>query len=259
MEQINENFLPVLERIARTAGAAILEIYGGHVATWTKSDASPVTEADIRADEIICAELKRLFPGTMIVTEEGDMGFFGTKADEFFLVDPLDGTKEFLSRNGEFTVNIALIRQGRAVAGVVYAPAVGAEGAMYLAASGLGAWRHDASGKTSLFCAPRQPGMPIRVIGSRSHSGTEMADWLNNLDEDYTFVPAGSSLKFCRIAEGKADIYPRLGPTSQWDTAAGQCIIETAGGSVRTFDGGPLLYGLNRTILNPDFVARGCF
>jgi 3'(2'), 5'-bisphosphate nucleotidase len=177
---------------------------------------------------------------------------FSPETPLFFLVDPLDGTKEFLKRNGEFTVNIALIRNGRPVAAVVGAPALDV---MYVAGEGLGAVRRDAVGETSLRVPDRKSGEPLRVIGSRSHAAAEMEAWLRQLSEPHVFIAAGSSLKFCRVAEGAADIYPRFGPTSQWDTAAGQCVLEMAGGSVDTLDGAPFRYGLNRPMLNPPFIA----
>jgi 3'(2'), 5'-bisphosphate nucleotidase len=176
------------------------------------------------------------------------------QADTFFLVDPLDGTKEFLKRNGEFTVNIALIQAGRPVAGVVLAPATGV---LYAAAFDVGAWRRNAQGETVLQVATRAAGDSLRIIGSRSHAAPEMQAWLDALGAPHEFVAVGSSLKFCRIAEGAADIYPRFGLTSQWDTAAGQCVLEVAGGTVTSLSGESLLYGLERPVLNPHFFAFG--
>ena len=170
-------------------------------------------------------------------------------------MDPLDGTKEFLKRNGEFTVNIALVWQGVPIAGVVFAPALGE---LYYAALGLGGWVQIAgSAPQVLQVAVWRPTEPLRVIGSRSHGGIKLAAWLATLSCQHSFVAAGSSLKFCRIAQGRADIYPRFGPTSQWDTAAAHCVLMAAGGAVLDLAGRPLQYGLQRPLLNPEFVAVG--
>jgi 3'(2'),5'-bisphosphate nucleotidase len=179
----------------------------------------------------------------------------GTKIDgEFFLVDPLDGTKEFLKRNDEFTVNIALIVEGIPVMGVVFAPALGE---MFYAAQGEGAWKQDAQGLHAISTSLHDGVRPLRVMGSRSHGADKLNAWLDNLTQVHTFTAAGSSLKFCRIAEGLADIYPRFGPTSQWDTAAAQALLEEAGGKVVDMQGDRLHYGLDRPILNPEFMAVG--
>ncbi|MEN9781368.1 MAG: 3(2),5-bisphosphate nucleotidase CysQ, partial [Pseudomonadota bacterium] len=173
-----------------------------------------------------------------------------------FLVDPLDGTKEFLKRNGEFTVNIALIEHGAPVAGVVLAPALGE---LFYAAQGLGAFKAqaDGSGAQPIRCSAAPDDAPLRVVGSRSHGLGALDAWLAALKRPYVFTAAGSSLKFCRIAEGAADVYPRFGPTSQWDTAAGQCVLEQAGGRVVAAQAQPLRYGLDRLVINPEFVAWG--
>lgn len=253
MKTISEGQLGTLCRIAETAGREILAVYeqGGEI--WEKADASPLTEADLRADRVIRAGLEQHFPGTFILSEEsrssGESG-----GDEFFLVDPLDGTKEFIKRNGEFTVNIAWVVRGQPVAGVVFAPALDE---LFYAGVGLGAWKRDKSGLQAIAVASRSDEQPLRVIGSRSHGGDKLAEWLSSLRSDYSFVAAGSSLKFCRIAEGGADVYPRFGPTSQWDTAAAQCVLEVAGGSVTDLEGRPLRYGLERPLLNPEFIAAG--
>jgi 3'(2'), 5'-bisphosphate nucleotidase len=242
-----------LEQIARQAGEAIMGVYAKDFAHWNKVDASPVTEADLLADRLIRAALAAAFPDIPVVSEEFEHSI-DPNTNTFFLVDPLDGTKEFLKRNGEFTVNIALIHDGHPVAAVVGTPALGV---VYVAAKGLGAVRRDSLGEKQLVVKDRSADMPLRVIGSRSHAAAEMGAWLQQLSQPYLFMAAGSSLKFCRIAEGEADVYPRFGPTSQWDTAAGQCVLEAAGGTVSTLDGTPLCYGLNRPMLNPQFVARG--
>lgn len=245
--------LETLCAIALQAGAEVMDVYARETTVWKKDDASPLTEADLRADRVIRQGLERHFPGVFIWSEES-VSAGPTQADTFFLVDPLDGTKEFLKRNGEFTVNIALIHRGKPIAGVVLAPATGA---LYAAAPGVGAWRRDAQGETLLQLAPRAAGEALRILGSRSHAASEMQTWLDALTVPYAFLAVGSSLKFCRIAEGAADVYPRFGPTSQWDTAAGQCVLEVAGGSVCNQGGEPLGYGLDQPVLNPYFFAQG--
>jgi 3'(2'), 5'-bisphosphate nucleotidase len=265
--------LPTLRRIAEAAGAEIMTVYRGNFTHQRKADDSPVTEADLRADALIRRELQQVFPGVPVWSEEsggadtmpegGETSGSATRekalpsgvaASAFFLADPLDGTKEFLQRNGEFTVNIAWIERGRARAGVVHAPALGIT---WWGGPGLGAWRgEDAGGAAqAIRVRPgRRPGT-LRVLASRSHADGRLQGWLDNLDKPLQVVHAGSSLKFCRIAEGQADLYPRFGPTSQWDTAAGQAVLEGAGGSVAAMDGSPLSYGLGRPIINPSFVA----
>jgi 3'(2'), 5'-bisphosphate nucleotidase len=250
----NQEQLQTLCSIAQAAGQEIMTVYDQGGAVWQKEDASPLTEADLRADVVIRQGLELAFPGVFILSEESSSAGDQT-ADVFFLVDPLDGTKEFLKRNGEFTVNIALVQQGAPIAGVVYAPALGE---LFYAAQGLGAWMQSVDGAAQVLqVAPWAPTEPLRVIGSRSHGGDKLATWLSSLSCQHSFVAAGSSLKFCRIAQGKADIYPRFVPTSQWDTAAAQCVLEVAGGAVRDLPGKPLRYGLQRPLLNPEFVAVG--
>lgn len=238
--------------IAEAAGREIMEVYAGDFSAWTKDDASPLTEADLRADAVIRNGLEKAHPGVFIMSEES-VSAGGNHGDIFFLVDPLDGTREFLKRNDEFTVNIALVSGGRPIAGVVLAPVTGE---LFYAAQGLGAWQETPAGGVSLLkTEPPAPGAALRVIGSRSHASEALAHWLAQLAVEHTFVAAGSSLKFCRIAQGRADIYPRHGPTCQWDTAAAQAVLEQAGGAVLDPQGRPLSYGLDRPMLNPSFVA----
>lgn len=250
---LNKTQLQTLCKIAEAAGREIMTVYrdGGEI--WNKDDQSPLTEADLRADRVIRAGLEQHFPGVFILSEESVSA--GQQNDKrFFLVDPLDGTKEFLKRNGEFTVNIALIENAEPVAGVVLAPALDE---LFYAAKALGAWKRDAAGVLTIGTANIGPTDPLRVMGSRSHGADKLNAWLATLKTEHTFVAAGSSLKFCRIAEGRADIYPRFGPTSQWDTAAAQAVLELAGGSVTDLEGNPIRYGLDRPVLNPEFVAMG--
>ncbi|MFN7917481.1 MAG: 3'(2'),5'-bisphosphate nucleotidase CysQ [Vicinamibacterales bacterium] len=247
---LDEAALRVLCGIADEAGRAIMSVYAGEVTAWQKADASPLTEADLRADAIIRTGLERHFPGVFILSEESSSGEHGNPRT-FFLVDPLDGTKEFLKRNGEFTVNIAFVQDGAPVAGVVLAPALDA---LFYGVRGGPARRRTAEVTTEIRVAPRPAGEPLRVVASRSHGDDSLARWLAQAGA-HTVVPVGSSLKFCRIAEGLADVYPRFGPTSQWDTAAAQAVLEIAGGVVVGVDGAPVRYGLSRPILNPHFIA----
>ena len=256
MKPLTAQQIGVLCTIARHAGDTVMDVYRRDFAVWEKKDASPLTEADLRADSIIRMGLEAAFPGVFILSEESASTVSAdTDTDPFFLVDPLDGTKEFLGRNGEFTVNIALVHQGRPLAGVVFAPALDQ---MFWAWVGHGAWKQaGVSTATSLQVAPYDRTRPLRIIGSRSHSVETVANWLAGLPEPYAFATPGSWLKFCLIAQGKADMYPRFGPTSQWDTAAAQCILEESGGMVVDTTAKPLVYGLNKPILNPHFFGIG--
>ena len=243
-----------LIELALAAGEQILAVYATDFQASRKADNSPVTEADLRADAVIREGLARAFPGVTVFSEES-LPETVTAVETFFLVDPLDGTKEFLSRNGEFTVNIALVSGGRPLAGVVYAPALGE---LFHGREGEGAWQRAPGGADRELRTTRaSANTPLRVIGSRSHGGDEMAHWLAQLRTPHTLVVAGSSLKFCRLAQGQADAYPRLGPTCQWDTAAGQAVLRAAGGIVLSAGGAELRYGTDRPWLNPHFLALG--
>lgn len=241
--------------IARQAGAAIMEIYVRDYSVGKKKDNSPVTEADIAAHELIVQRLGQLQLVLPILSEEGIVD--SSKADglgSYWIVDPLDGTKEFMKGNDEFTVNIALIERGRPILGVVYAPALHLA---YLAAEGVGVFKLVADRMyVSIRVAKHVTGTPWRVIGSRSHAGDSLALLLQKLGS-YELISMGSSLKFCLVAEGRADVYPRLGPTSLWDTAAAQCVVEQAGGSVLQLTGEPIIYADPPVILNPFFVVHG--
>jgi len=246
-------WLPSIEALTRAAGAAIMAIYARDFGVDYKADASPLTAADLAANHIITTGLKTLTPAIPILSEEAVEDFSGPNAQgQYWLVDPLDGTKEFIKKNGEFTINIALIEKGQAILGVVYAPALDM---LYAAATGAGASKVDAHGnRTNLHAAPHAPNTPWKVVGSRSHGG-DMSDWLNQLDGEVELIPMGSSLKFCLVAEGAAHLYPRLGLTSLWDTAAAQCVVEHAGGQVLKLDGQPLGYAKPSQCLNPFFVV----
>jgi 3'(2'), 5'-bisphosphate nucleotidase len=242
--------------IARIAGRAILEVYGrSDFAVSRKSDDSPLTEADQVAHGIISGALAKLDAGLPILSEESVPTDHAArrKWTRYWLVDPLDGTKEFLKRNGEFTVNIALVDEHRAVLGAVYAPVLDR---MYSGAVALGAWRSDSGGPQKAIAARPKAASPLRVVGSRSHPSPELAAYLKGLPP-HEITDMGSSLKICLVAEGAADIYPRLGPTSEWDTAAAQAILESAGGRMIDLAGQPLRYNSKDALLNPHFLAFG--
>jgi 3'(2'), 5'-bisphosphate nucleotidase len=239
---------------ALAAGAAIMEIYAEPCAVEQKADASPVTEADHRAEAIIVERLRRAAPDIPVVAEElAAAGHLPAAAPpRFWLVDPLDGTKEFIRRNGEFTVNIALVEGGRPVLGVVHAPA---QDVTYWAGAGA-AWRQRGAAAPERIAARVAPELGKIVIHSRSHSDERsLADYIGQCLEAERRI-CGSSIKFCLLAAGEADVYPRFGRTMEWDTAAGQAILEASGGAVRLMDGAPLRYG-KPGFENPDFIARG--
>ncbi len=241
--------------LAEDAGRAILEVYSTDFEVQNKEDASPVTQADLASQRWIEAGLKSLTPDIPIISEESGLADFEVRArwGLYWIVDPLDGTREFVNRNDEFTVNIALIDNGVAILGVVHAPVFGRT---YVGCHGLGAQRRDGdSGPVSINVATSSA-TPVRIVGSRSHRGKSLDAYLAAVGE-YDMVPMGSSLKFCVVAEGGADLYPRLGPTSEWDTAAAQAVVEQAGGSVVTLDGKPMKYNTKADILNPHFMVIG--
>jgi 3'(2'), 5'-bisphosphate nucleotidase len=247
--------LELADAAAAAAGAAILGVYGGDFTVAQKADASPVTLADQLAEAVVLAKLGAATPDIPVIAEEraAAYGLPGAAPPRFWLVDPLDGTKEFIKRNGEFTVNIALIEQGRAVLGVVHVPAQ----AVTYAAAGRGtATRRSGSTAAQPIAARAVPARRPVVLCSRSHADEQrLAQYLAGLVEPERRV-AGSSVKFCLIAAGEADLYPRFGPTMEWDTGAAQAVLEAAGGSVVTLDGAPLRYG-KPGFANPDFIARG--
>jgi 3'(2'), 5'-bisphosphate nucleotidase len=216
--------------LAREAGRATLTYYDGPVATAVreKDDRSPVTLADEVAHEILVNGLRRLDPATPVVSEEAEAASFDVRRDwrRFWLVDPLDGTKEFIKRRAEFTVNVALIQDGEPVLGVVLAPALDL---LYWAVKGGGAWREERDGQPErIYSTAPEPGAPVTVVESLSHPSPELEAYLETIPVARR-VKAGSSLKFCWVAEGRADIYPRLGPTMEWDVAAGDCIYRQSG------------------------------
>lgn len=241
--------------LAEKAGLAILEVYSSDFDVQSKDDNSPLTQADLAAHYCIVAGLEALTPGMPIISEESGLADFEERKtwDRYWLIDPLDGTKEFVNRNGEFTVNIALIGNERPIFGVVHVPV---QGKTFLGCEGYGAERRDADGNVQSIQVSAQSASPVRVVGSRSHRGASLDAYLENLGA-CAMIPMGSSLKFCTVAEGGADLYPRLGLTSEWDTAAAQAVVEQAGGSVVTIDGKPMKYNTKSDILNPWFFVIG--
>ena len=245
--------LPPVAGIARTAGAEIMRIYQSEFAVSHKDDRSPLTEADLAAERCIAAGLAQLTPEIPMLGEESAATTEGVRRgwSRLWLVDPLDGTREFVKRNGEFTVNIALIDGHEPVLGVIYAPA---REVLYMAARGCGATRTGADG-TAVPIRARVPAAAVpRVAGSRSHRGSGLDAALGRLGP-HELVSIGSALKFGLLAEGAVDLYLRDGPTSEWDTAAGQAIAVEAGARVVDLDGRPLSYNARDTLLNPSFAA----
>ena len=254
MRRVDRGLLDEVRRIAATAADRILRVYHSPFEVGRKSDASPLTEADLASHRTIVEGLRALAPDIPVLSEEAAEVDFSTRAGwtRYWLVDPLDGTKDFVNRNGEFTVNIALIDGHAPVLGVVAVPVTKVA---YAAARGLGARRYDADGVTALGVrAPAAP--PWRVAASRSHADGRTEAFIRNLGPTER-ISIGSSLKFCLVAEGGIDIYPRFGPTCEWDTAAAQCVLEQAGGRVTDIGLEPLRYNTGESLLNPYFLAFG--
>lgn len=244
-----------LVEISRSAGDAILDIYGQEIEVINKQDNSPLTQADLASHVIIRDALEQLTPDIPQLSEESAGIDYATRKqwNQYWLIDPLDGTREFINRNGEFTVNIALIRDHRPIAGVVHVPV---RGQTYFGVHGEGAWRKDGE-KSAVNIQTRCPpaAVPV-VVGSRSHANPKLDQCLRNIGE-YEMTSMGSSLKFCLVAEGSADLYPRLGPTCEWDTGAAQAVVEAAGGQVLGLDGQSLPYNRKDEYLNPWFLVIG--
>lgn len=230
-----------------------MEVYGREFSTVAKEDQSPLTEADLASHRTILAALEKINPSIPILSEESKAVSYEARSSwsRFWLVDPLDGTKEFIKRNGEFTVNIALIENGEPVLGVVHAPVLGVT---YGAARGVSAFKEAEGERTEIRVASDSGGV-LRVVASRSHAGPETEAFIAGLGREVELVSIGSSLKLCLVAEGAADLYPRLGPTMEWDVAAAQAVVEGAGGTVTDLQGEALRYNKEK-LLNPNFVVR---
>lgn len=250
--------IDALLHIIRAAGEEILAVYRSDFAVRAKADASPVTEADLRAHNVIFEGLGELTPRLPMVSEESLPPPFDERRrwTRYWLVDPLDGTREFIDRNGEFTVNIALVENGEPVLGLVGAPAMDAVFVGDCRGDRPCAYRLDAHGRTTLHTEPMR-GETLRVVASRRHGGDRLAGYIETLAGRFRVakVPMGSSLKLCILAEGKADVYPRLGPTSEWDIAAAHAVLRAAGGDIMRCDGGPMAYNAKKSFLNPEFLA----
>ncbi len=240
--------------LARRAGDAILKVYDSDIAVQQKDDQSPLTEADLASHRTIVAGLGELTPEIPVLSEESKALPFETRQGwrRYWLIDPLDGTKEFIKRNGEFTVNIALIEHGEAVLGVVLVPVTGV---VYYGLRDGGAFKIEQGASRPIAVTPKCQS-PVRVAGSRSHAGDSLQAFLDRLGP-HEIVSMGSSLKLCLVAEGRADLYPRLGPTSEWDTAAAQAVVEAAGGRVTDTALQPLRYNTKDSLLNPHFLVFG--
>ena len=230
LHYLADGLMPIVAR----ASEAIMRIYDGNFAVQHKSDDSPLTLADLESQRVILDGLTALTPGVPVLSEESAQAPWAERRtwEELWVVDPLDGTREFVKRNGEFTVNIALVSRHAALLGVVAVPA---QGIVYWGAAGVGAFR-DRAGEPRAQIHVAPPRSPVRVVGSRSHESPETAAYLERVGP-HVMSSVGSSIKFCLVAEGGADLYPRFGPTSEWDTAAGQALLEAAGGHVTLLDG----------------------
>lgn len=255
--QIEPELMAAVCALAKDAGEAVMAVYneadGGAAAVVRKGDDSPLTLADLASHRCIVDGLARLTPSIPVVSEEDTASFFHrTPAGVFWLIDPLDGTKEFIARNGEFTVNIALVSDACPVWGVVYAPALDE---LYWGGAGAGAWKKVAeAAPVRIAVSPPVAATGVtRVVASKSHMNAETLAIIERLGRT-ELVQAGSSLKFCRIADGQADVYPRIAPTCEWDTAAAQAVVEGAGGVVHDLSGQRLQYG-KPEVLNPAFIA----
>ena len=239
--------------LAEAAGRAVMSVYARDFAVGRKDDRSPLTEADLASHRLLVAGLEALTPDIPVLSEESAALDPAVRRGwpRLWLVDPLDGTREFIKKNGEFCVCIALIERGAPVLGLVHAPSTGVT---WSALAGAGAWRREGGGNDVALAARDAPPSGLRVAASRSHLDPRTAALLERLP-DAERVSMGSALKFGLLAEGRLDLYPRFGPTSEWDTAAGQCLVEAVGGAVVDLDGHPLRYNGRDTLLNGDFIA----
>tara|TARA_Y100000590_G_scaffold470433_2_gene664863 strand:- start:1666 stop:2472 length:807 start_codon:yes stop_codon:yes gene_type:complete len=253
MSFLNKNTKAVI-RISKDAGESILGIYKKSKTDFElKEDRSPLTEADIVSHKTIVRGLRKLTPNLPILSEEESEIPFDVRSTwkQYWLIDPLDGTKEFIKRNGEFTVNIALIKNNKPILGVIFVPVTNE---VFYGYENGGSFYTKGESKTKKIVVKNNYKEAIRVVSSRSHPNDKLASFLKNIKTSKS-ISIGSSLKFCLIASGKADIYPRFGPTSEWDTAAGHAILKFAGGSILTLKKQELTYNCKESLLNPDFIA----
>ena len=255
----SRNLLKILNT-AIDAGNEIQKVYKKSFNVKIKDDNSPITEADIKSNNLILNRLKAFSPNVPILSEESLIEWKERKTwNSYWLIDPLDGTKEFIKKNGEFTVNIALIKNNSPIFGIIYAPA---KSLLYYALKNYGAYKLitdlniDSTKDFIKISSVKDKSNLTKVIGSRSHSNKDFDNWINDNCNNLELIQIGSSLKFCYLAERKANIYPRLGPTSEWDIAAGHIILEEAGGSVKDFNENILLYNTKESVINPNFIAK---
>ena len=253
-----ENLLEILN-ISVDAGEVILNYYNENVDVIYKDDESPLTKADLASHKIITDSIKKITPDIPILSEEEFIDWkIRKKWKKYWLIDPLDGTKEFIKKNDEFTVNIALIENNRPILGVIYTPALNE---LFYSIKNFGSYKILTKKKLNTLKEAKRISInkkksnKIKIVGSRSHSNPILDKWVNKNFNEFDILQKGSSLKFCLIAEGSADIYPRFGPTSEWDIAAGHIILEEAGGKLKSIDNKEILYNEKENILNPNFFA----
>jgi len=253
IEELQKLVTSVIE-ISAQASASILEIYNTDFSVQNKKDNSPLTEADLASHRTICKGLQEIAPDIPILSEESiDLPYQERKQwHSYWLVDPLDGTREFVKRNDEFTVNIALINDGKPILGVVHVPVTGV---CYFASKDSGAFKTELGKQVVQIHSKQSAENKLVIAGSRSHGNTKQKKFFSILAENTEIIAMGSSLKLCLVAEGKADLYPRFGPTSEWDTAAAQCVVEEAGGLVTDSEINPIVYNTKDSLLNPDFMV----
>ena len=251
--QIKSGLIEQLIGISKEAGKAILEVYNSDFDYQVKEDSSPLTKADTLSNNIICKGLQRITPEIPILSEENSNIPFGirTSWEHYWLVDPLDGTKEFIKKNGEFTTNIALIRDQKPIFGLIHLPV---KKHTYWGCEDKGSFFLDRTNNIRKINVSTNNDDPIRIAASRSHPSEELTDLLDKI-KNYKLLEVGSSLKFCLIASGEADIYPRFGPTSEWDTAAGEAIARFAGGSIVDFENNNIIYNKGENLINPYFLV----
>lgn len=254
----NKKLLLDICNIAVRAGNEILNFYNKDIEVTHKDDSSPLTKADLASNKLIIDQLNNLDLGIPILSEESLVDWkIRKKWSKYWLIDPLDGTKEFIKNNGEFTVNIALIQNNSPILGVIFVPA---KSTLYFALKKYGSFSLNTSlvlnslDEAKKITVTKKSNI-VRVIGSRSHSNNTFTDWIDKKFPNAEIVQAGSSLKFCLIAKGDADIYPRFGPTSEWDIAAGHIILNEAGGKILTLDNKEIFYNEKESVLNPEFIA----
>ena len=250
--QIKKDLIKQLIEISEEAGKAILEVYNSDFDYEIKEDLSPLTKADTLSHEIICEGLKVLTPNIPILSEESSDIPFNIRSSwkQYWLIDPLDGTKEFIKRNGEFTVNIALINNNKPIFGIIHAPVLNQT---FWGSENSGSFQMEGKKEQKKITVSSCDKFSLRIVASRSHTSEKLNILLRKI-EKYEIIHIGSSLKFCLIASGKADIYPRFGPTSEWDSAAGEAIVRFAGGKVISTNRKSLTYNSKKSYLNPDFI-----